>query len=199
MLLFDLGGVLVENSGFQRLSQLLKTSRDPDSIKDRWLTSIAVRRFELGQFSPNEFANAFTSEWDISLSPEDFLAEFATWPRGFYSGAPEILRLLRTEHRVGCLSNSNALHWERFGGFKRDFDFTFSSHLMGCIKPEKQAFHHVLKACAAEPEETYFFDDSLPNVRSAEEIGLKAFHVEGFNEVMRILRHEGLLRAQNLG
>ena len=49
ILLFDLGGVLVDFAGFEGLSRLHPQLSDPAAIRDRWIASEAVRSFELGQ------------------------------------------------------------------------------------------------------------------------------------------------------
>jgi hypothetical protein len=66
--LFDLGGVLIENSGFDALQELLPYTLDKTALKEQWLNSSAVRRFELGQLAPDAFAVQFLQEWRIGLS-----------------------------------------------------------------------------------------------------------------------------------
>ena len=193
LLLFDLGGVLIENNVFESLARLLPESVDSSTLKNRWLASAAVRQFELGDLSPEDFAELFLSEWGLPLTPDAFLREFLSWPSGFYPGAREMLRDLRNRYRVGCLSNSNVLHWEKFGGFRDDFDVALSSHRLGAIKPDDKVFVRTLAVCNVEPSGVWFFDDSLANVRAAERLGLRAFHVEGFSRVLNTLRNEGLL------
>lgn len=192
LLLFDLGGVLIENATFARLSVLSPRPADASALKDRWLASPAVRRFELGETSPDEFARAFIDEWGITLSLAAFLAEFTAWPVGFYPGARALLRSLRERYRVGCLSNSNVLHWEKFGGFKEDFDIALASHRLGAIKPQQQAFVRALEVCGAAPPDVYFFDDSPANVDAAKRLGIRAFHVDGIGQLRDVLRAQGL-------
>lgn len=192
LLLFDLGGVLIENSTFTRLNDLWGEQKSCDALKSRWLTSPAVRRFELGKCPPDEFAIAFIAEWKLSLSPEAFLEEFYSWPSAFYPEARNTLCKLRQKYRVGCLSNSNALHWEKFGGFKDDFDIAISSHQLGAIKPDCDAFLKALDVCCATPSAVCFFDDSIANIHTAESLGLRAFHVDGFDALLNVLREEHL-------
>lgn len=194
LLLFDLGGVLVENAGFERLNQMLGDAIDVGQLKDKWLASPTVRRFELGLVSPDEFASGFVAEWGLACTGQTFLSEFACWPKGFYAGARELLARLRQSHRVGCLSNSNPLHWERFGGFEGDFDVALSSHLLGAIKPDRECFNRAFLKCGVEAEDVVFFDDSLTNVLAARALGVRAFHVDGFREVVHVLENEGLVR-----
>lgn len=193
LLLFDLGGVLIENSTFESLNRLLREPMEVTALRDRWLLSSAVRRFELGAISPADFAEAFIAEWEIQLSSQAFLREFLSWPRGFYAGARETIRDLRQRYRVACLSNSNVLHWEKFGGLENDFDIALSSHQLGVIKPDDEAFLCAFRACEVDPSMVYFFDDSSANVSTARRLGVRAFQVEGIAPLIHTLYVEGLL------
>jgi glucose-1-phosphatase len=192
LLLFDLGGVLIENDACACLNRLLPLPLADASIKERWLVSPAVRRFELGEISPQDFAEKFIAEWGIKLPADAFLHEFIAWPKGFYPEARETIRVLRQMYRVGCLSNSNSLHWEKFGGFQEDFDIALSSHRLGAIKPDQEAFTRALSECGVNPSEVCFFDDILTNVNAAQSIGMRAFQVDGFNALQNVLRRLGL-------
>ena len=193
LLLFDLGGVLTQNDAFHRLKTLLNSPDDRDTLKERWLQSPAVRGFELGSLSAERFAADFTDEWQLPLSTEAFLDEFVSWPKGFYPGVRDTLQQLRNRYRIACLSNSNPLHWQRFGGFSDDFDHTFFSHLLGVIKPDPQAFELALAHCQVEAEAVYFFDDCHSNVDAAQQLGMQAFQVDGFSALQQQLQALGLL------
>lgn len=151
-----------------------------------------VRRFELGAIDSNEFSRQFVDEWQPRCSAADFIAEFVTWPKGFYPGALDLLATLRKTHRIGCLSNSNTLHWARFD-FPGVFDVALSSHLMGAIKPDAACFEQTIAACEVEPDEVLFFDDSLANVEAANTFGIRASHVDGFVPLCTAIAFEGLL------
>jgi len=194
LLLFDIGGVLVENVGFDRLNDLLPTRMSNAAIKSKWLSCPVVRDFELGLTSPETFAQRLLEKWNISLGVGAFLAAFTSWPKGFYPGAVELLQRLRQHYTVACLSNSNALHWERFDGFRQHFHVSLSSHLLGVIKPDEECFDRALRECDAAPREAIFFDDSLDNVHSARKLGIQAFHVCGLGEVHRALSESSLLQ-----
>jgi len=193
LLLFDLGGVLLENATFESLSRLLPEPANLVTVKDRWLASPTVRRFELGKMPADQFAEAFIDEWKIRLTPDAFLKEFESWPNGFYPRAAETLSTLRGRYRVGCLSNSNVVHWERFGGFNDHFDIALSSHQLGAIKPDDDAYLRALRQCGAAPSATWFFDDQPVNVETAQRLGIRAYHVEGMTDLLRVLQSEGLL------
>lgn len=192
LLMFDLGGVLIESSVFANLNRLLPEPLDDAAIKQRWLHSAAVRRFELGEISAEEFAERFIAEWRLEWSATAFLTEFAAWPRAFFPGARETLRELRKNHRLACLSNSNVLHCERFRDYEQDFDVALFSHRLGVIKPDPEAFELALSKCGVEADQTYFFDDCAANIDTAQRLGIKGFQVAGFESLSRVLRQQGL-------
>lgn len=193
VLLFDLGGVVVENVGFERFNALLPAPIPEERLKTRWLASPAVRSFESGRCTPEVFARGVVAEWQLPLSPDAFLEAFTYWPRGLYAGASELVAALRERYVVGCLSNSNAIHWQRFDGFRDHFDVSLSSHLLGEVKPDPQCFMRALQACGTSAAEVAFFDDALVNVTAARSLGIEAFHVNGLAEVRQVLERNGWL------
>ena len=193
-LLFDLGGVLVDNVTFERLSAIPQIGMTEAEIKSKWLASPTVRLFELGDLSPPLFAKRFVEEWKMLVEPEVFLADFAGWPKGFYPGAPELLADLRNSFKVACLSNSNSLHWARLNSLTKHFDLALSSHLLEAIKPDALCFERALQECHAAGQQAAFFDDSIENVIAARTFGLQAFHVFGLDHVTHVLTEQGWLR-----
>jgi glucose-1-phosphatase len=193
VLLFDLGGVLVENVGFERFNALLTSSIPLEELKTQWLESPAVRAFETGKCTPESFARDVVANWRLPLSPEEFLEAFTYWPKGLYAGASEVLAVLRERFVVACLSNSNAIHWQRFDGLLEHFDYSLSSHLLGEVKPDSMCFARALQECNTSVGEVAFFDDSITNVAGARALGIKSFHVNGFSELRLTLAENGWL------
>ena len=192
VILFDLGGVLVENAGEQGLSSMLPHQLGRHEIWTRWLASDAVRRFERGEIAPEVFAARFIEEWGLALEPAAFMESFAAWPRGLFDGAAALVRNLRAQHRVACLSNTNALHWARLPELPELFDSIFASHLTGLLKPDAEAFEHVLRELDVRADAVWFFDDLLQNVEAARKVGIRAVQVRTFADVGPALRARGL-------
>ncbi|HVC30878.1 MAG TPA: HAD family phosphatase [Steroidobacteraceae bacterium] len=192
VILFDLGGVLVEARGRDALQTMLARKLDPDAIMARWLASPAVGRFERGLIPPEAFAEEFIAEWDLALGPDEFLESFAAWVKGFFDGAEALVRTLRGRHRVACLSNINAVHWARLPQLPEMFDAVFASHLTGLMKPDREAFEHALRALAVRPDAVVYFDDLAPNVEAARSLGMRAVQVAALSDIERALRAQGL-------
>ena len=92
VLLFDLGGVLIDFAGFEEMRHLLPEGLDRSGIRDRWIHSESVQLFERGDIKPEEFARRLIGEFHLELSAEEFLQEFVSWARGPYPGALALLR-----------------------------------------------------------------------------------------------------------
>jgi HAD superfamily hydrolase (TIGR01509 family) len=193
VLLFDLGGVLVDVGTFDAVRAMVGATVDDDELKRRWLRSPAVRSFELGRVSPDAFAAQFVEEWQVPVTPEAFLCEVHSWIRQPYPGAMDLLERLRVGHHVACLTNCNELHWSQLTPLLNCFDSAFSSHLLGEIKPDPKAFEAVMSELGVEPHAVRFFDDSRPNVEAARRLGIESFQVNGLDDVLRVVTEGGLL------
>ena len=114
------------------------------------------------------------------------MKEYEYFPKDFYPGARELLTDLSKKYRIAVLSNTNELHWSRFGKeecFAGFADRCFVSHLTGFMKPDMDAFLYVVDKLACEPGRILFFDDNLPNVVAARSAGMQAEHVRDFNDL----------------
>jgi putative hydrolase of the HAD superfamily len=188
ILLFDLGGVLIESVHFEELRRLMLSSLSDQELRNIWMRSPAVRAFEGGKVSAAEFGQTITKEFGISVSADDFIAQFKTWPKGFYAGAQALVEHLRQSYRVGCLSNSNSLHWGSH--IESVFDFAYSSHLTGFMKPDATAFEHVVRGQGVRAEEICFFDDSVINIDAARKVGMEAHNTVGFQGLIEVLEKQ---------
>ena len=196
VLLFDLGGVLVEFSGVEGLRELLRTPSDQAAIRQRLIACSLLRQFEVGALEPSAFAEAFVTEWDLVVPPATFLAEFRSWSRALLPGARELLDALRPRYRLAALSNSNAVHWDRNTtelGVTGLFDAAYSSHQLGCHKPEPAIYREALARLGVGADRVVFFDDFEPNVAGARAEGITAFQVRGVEQLADCLRQHGFL------
>ena len=135
-------------------------------------------------------------EWRLALDPRAFLALFRAWNRGPFEGALDLLDRLRPHYTLACLSNTNAVHWEDIldgHGLRPCFDRHYASHLLGMAKPDPEVYGFVAEDLGRAAAEIVFFDDSLENVAGAQDLGMKAYRVEGLAELSRRLDALGLL------
>ena len=195
MVLFDLGGVLLQLQGVPSMRELSGISSD-DELWNRWLGCPWVRRFESGAYSDADFARGVVDDWGLSISPSAFLQEFRTWPSGPLPGAEALLTEVMARVPVGCFSNTNALHWnEHLAGWPlvQLLETRFLSFEIGLLKPDRQAFDYVADKVGPPPGQVLFLDDNLANVEGAIAAGFSAVRVAGVPEARQALVASGVL------
>jgi HAD superfamily hydrolase (TIGR01509 family) len=181
IVLFDLGGVLVDLGGVGPMKELSAIDTD-DEFWDRWLTCRWVRGFERGECTPDEFAAGIVEDWGLSATPAAFLDAFRQWPGRLFPGAETLVEEVHAMVPIGCLSNTNALHWDHHFGtwpILENFDYRFLSYELGVVKPDRELFEQVAKVLPAPTENVLFLDDNLVNVNGAIDAGFVARHVRG--------------------
>jgi glucose-1-phosphatase len=196
VVLFDLGGVLIELSGVASMRELTGIDNE-DELWRRWLGCPWVRSFESGQCSADEFAAGVVADWRLTVAPQIFLDAFEAWPVGPFAGADALVRSVRRSVATGCLSNTNALHSDHFAGSPLGdaFDFRFMSYELGLLKPDREIFDRVAELLPASPGQVLFLDDNQLNVDGALDAGFVAARVRGVAEAEQALVAAGVLTA----
>jgi glucose-1-phosphatase len=186
-IIFDLGGVLVKLVGVPRMMELCSgQGLSVDGMWRRWLSSPAVRLFESGKLTSEEFGRRIVKEFGMDIPSSQYLEEFTLWPVGKYPGVNELLASVKKRLTIASLSNTNDLHWNRMVSemdFIHLFDYNFPSHLTGRLKPDAEAFLAAAKEMGIRPGEALFLDDNLINVEGAKNAGMDAVEVHGVTGV----------------
>jgi len=196
LILFDIGGVLVELGDISSNTAWFKPELSPKENWDLWLTAPNSHALEKGEISPREFALEFIAENKLDIDAGLFLEKFRDWVIGFYPGAIELLQLLSQTYRIGVFSNITEIHWPPIeseliqSGAISDY---FASYLIGHAKPDVDAFQFVVNELGVTPETIFFVDDNLINVQGARKAGMVAEQVVGLEQLKSTLRQYGLL------
>ena len=196
VILFDLGGVLIELSGMQTFLGWSGEGMTPEKVWEKWLSSPTVRDFETGRIDHNVFADLIIEEMSLSVGSEHFLDEFISWPSGLFPGARDLLNRIPAEYILAVLSNTNALHWPRMMdeiGHDEVFDHFFASHIIGKLKPDLEVFEHVLTELNCNPDSILFIDDNRLNVEAASRAGIVAEESRGIEQAMQVLIQYGVI------
>ena len=189
IVLFDLGGVLFDFGGVPAMKALAAID-DDDELWSRWLTCRWVRAFERGDCSADAFAAGVVDDWQLQIDAETFLASFRSWLGGPLTGAEELVADTKRVLPVGCLSNTNTVHWTDTEGkwsILREFDVRFLSFEMGCVKPDHEIFERVAQTLGSEPNRILFLDDNRINTDAAREADFRAVRVKGVDGARRAL------------
>lgn len=196
LLLFDIGGVLIQLSGVDQMLTWTQGLHTEDELWELWLRSRSVKAFETGRISPLDFALTFIREFSLPVDAPTFLEAFTSWTSRPYPGFDEVMQGIRTGYLTASLSNTNELHWHQLCGtlqIDRLFDHNFPSHELGCMKPDKASFCHVLNTLGVPPEETLFFDDTPANIEAARSLGIRAHRVCGVDQLRQTLTELDIL------
>ncbi|MCB0972933.1 MAG: HAD-IA family hydrolase [Actinobacteria bacterium] len=200
VMVFDLGGVLLDTAGLPPVIPELVAPRSGDfaglghdvatfvgrdrvwsraELWARWLGCSATDDFESGQIDAEEFARRIVDELELGVAPGAVRARMDSWLAGPLPTALDLLAELRQGHpgvRLVCFSNSNPIHWpQKQRWFGEYLDAMFSSHLLGVAKPHDAAFEAVRAGLGTEPSRIGFIDDNQVNVDAATRAGWRAF------------------------
>lgn len=196
VVLFDLGGVLIELAGVGKMLEWAPDLGSTDELWRRWLHSEAVRRFETGRIGREEFAAALVGEFALPVSHGEFIDAFTWWPRSLFPGAHELLSRMRDRYTIASVSNTNEIHWERFAttwSLAEAFHHNFPSHLVGKLKPDAEYFEHVLADLGVPASRVLFIDDNIINVKAAAKLGMATRRVVGVDGAQAAFVELGLL------
>ncbi len=196
VILFDVGGVLVELTGVDQMMAWTEHRHSVDELWRLWLESPTVRDFEAGRIPANDFSKRLVDEFDLAAMPEEIIRAFDGWIDGPYAEAEPLLDALRGRYRLGTLSNTNERHWPRFldeMGMGVRFDCHFPSHKTGKLKPDHECFDNVIQELGTSPERILFLDDNELNVTAARESGIRSERVVTARGASDCLRTMGLL------
>jgi HAD superfamily hydrolase (TIGR01509 family) len=195
VVLFDLGGVLIDVGGVPPMREMSGIDSD-EELWRRWLTCRWVRSFERGGCSAEDFAAGVVDDWKLSVEPAVFLDAFHKWPGGPLPGAEGLVERVRAVVPAGCLSNTNAMHWEHhFSKYPiyEQFDYRFLSFQLGIVKPDRELFDRVAELLPVAADRVLFLDDNAMNVEGATDAGFIARHTRGVDEARTALVAAGVL------
>lgn len=192
VLLFDLGGVVINWTGLQEMQKLLGNQHSLEEIQQKIAANPMSKLHGVGQCSTEEFVNSFIESFNLPFDAREFEVLYTSWAGFPYPGVLERLKELRKDYKLACLSNTNELHWEhllRKVGIEDVFDHCFASHLLQKAKPDPEIYDVVLNELNSEPGEVCFFDDALENIEAACDLGMKTCPVDARTGVLPHLKN----------
>jgi FMN phosphatase YigB (HAD superfamily) len=194
VVLFDLGGVLIDFNGVGAMRELAGID-DEDEAWRRWLSCRWVRDFERGACSIEAFSDGVVADWALPIDGPAFATAFSGWVGDELPGAGRLVAETQAAVPVGCLSNSNALHWEHRARwpFLEELDFRFLSFQLGVLKPDRDLFERVAELLPVDRAAVLFLDDNQINVDGAVEAGFQAARTRGVTEARSALESTGVL------
>lgn len=194
--LFDIGGVLIELNGLPSIAKLLDSDQSLEDIYKYWMSAPSVIGHETGQLNTDEFAQAVVKDLKLSITPDAFMENFATWIVGTFPDSVDVINAIPSHIKVAALSNTSDAHWKEVEatGLTDVIEHLFLSHQIGHLKPSAPAFQAAVDGLGLPPSEIVFFDDVIENVDAANAFGLLAHQALNPTQARAILTDYGVIQ-----
>jgi haloacid dehalogenase superfamily, subfamily IA, variant 3 with third motif having DD or ED/haloacid dehalogenase superfamily, subfamily IA, variant 1 with third motif having Dx(3-4)D or Dx(3-4)E len=193
-IIFDFGGVIL-NIDFNKTHKAFADLgvKDFYEMYSQKNADHLFRHLEEGKLSEDEFYDAFRRSIKLELTNEQIKNAWNALLVSYRKEALNTLKVIKEKYQLYLLSNTNSIHQWAFnkiydeeigkGSLEDYFDKVYFSHKIGYRKPDKEAYEYVLKENNLSPAQTLFIDDSIQNIKPAEELGIQAIFLK---EGMRI-------------
>jgi len=195
-LIFDLGNVIYDidySLTFNKLNSRLQES--DHELGKKFMVSDTHFNLEMGKISEEIFRNGvreyFKQDWDDAWIDEIWNALLVDIPMDRI----QLLLRLKQRYKLYLLSNTNSIHFkivEQVFRQKLDgtewsmlFEKVFLSHEMGLRKPSEEIYREVVRQIGGEAHECLFFDDLPENLKGAEKVGMKTYHIDQPTSLIR--------------
>lgn len=180
----------------QELSPILNIPVEEIELEKTKNFPLFIKLME-GKLSEDGYIKKFLeiTKWNISI--EDFKNVVRKVLKKKIPGTIDILKELKKHYKLVLLSD-NVREWvEYILKVNKDleiFDYKFFSYELESIKEDNITFVKVLDKIKAKPEEVFFIDDSLENIKSAESIGITGVQFTTAEELEQKLKEKLILK-----
>lgn len=196
-IVFDLGNVVFDIS-FDRMYRYWaeRNGIGADELKERLVFDETYRRFERGELTPDAYRDYAIGKLGLGMDYAEFDRGWNNIYLNALPGMPNLIQVLESRHRLGALTNTNAIHaerWrERYATILQHFDRILCSFELGARKPEREIYVCMLERLNTGPENILFFDDKPENVEGAKECGIRAFQANSCAQIVLLLEESGI-------
>ena len=203
-IIFDLGGVILdidESIVYKELEKMGFTTSELSHSKE---FMEIMSKFDTGIYTAPTFrkkVKAYIGQ--EKMTDKRFDAIWNSMLLDIPSERIKAIEKVKKHYKIFLMSNSNEIHYDlyvrdlqlRFG--YREFDelfnksyFSFAEHLE---KPDPRFFELILEHERLLPEETLFIDDTAENIKAAQSLGIRTYHIRR-DELVRNLFENGVLK-----
>lgn len=181
-IIFDFGDVFINLEKEKSVEEFKKLGLDGPNE-----TLLAQNDlFEKGQITDVQFVESF-HQFIPNASIEEIVTAWNSVIGDFPLYRLEFLQLLSNKYRLFLLTNTDAIHINRFEhkvgmsfytDFYRCFEKVYYSYEMGMRKPQPEIFTTIMNKHDLSPKRTLFVDDKKENTDIAESLGLHVWNLQ---------------------
>ena len=203
-IIFDLGGVILdidETIVYKELEKLDISTMELARSKE--FTEL-MSKFDTGIYTAPTFRKRMKAlVHQEKMTDQKFDAIWNAMLLDIPRERIEAIEKVKKHYKIFLMSNTNVIHYDlyvrdlqlRFG--YHEFDelfhksyFSFAEHLE---KPDPRFFELILDHEGLVPEETLFIDDTEKNIKVAQSLGIRTYHISR-EELVRNLFENGVLK-----
>lgn len=191
-----MGGVLVDldaQRSFDQLTNLL--GQDLSNQKKMYQI---LDDYEVGAFSEGSFLHRLQRLTSGIVTERQLVDAWNAMLGPLNKKRFQMITSLKKKYHLYLLSNTNHTHLQYFHKYLKETQFienfeeryfakAYYSHQIRLSKPDPKVYEYVIKDAQIRPEESLFIDDTIANVESAKEVGLKAVHHNPTNEITEMI------------
>jgi FMN phosphatase YigB (HAD superfamily) len=185
-IIFDFGGVIYDiDHNLSKLAFQKLGVDNFDQLYGHHVQTHIFEQFETGKIDAEAFLAYLAKFLPAKTSKEDIIDAWCALLIGIDERKTNLLLELKKDYRLFLLSNSNILHYQRFieevngiADLRSVFDDVWFSHEKGKRKPDLSFFNELVEANQLNVKETLFIDDLLTNIKAAEKVRLKTWHIQ---------------------
>lgn len=154
----------------------------------KWHADLALinQQFEKGEITEMEFIEGFqkylpyATVEEIRTAWNSILLDFPLYRL-------EFLQLLSKKYRLFLLSNTDAIHIDKFehnvgisfySDFYQCFEKVYFSFELGMRKPDLEIFNYLIDQHELSPKRTLFIDDKKENTDAAFKLGIQVWNLQ---------------------
>ena len=196
-IIFDFGDVFINLEKEKSVEEFKKLGLD--SPNEVLLAQNDL--FEKGQITDIQFVESF-HQFIPNASIEEIVTAWNSVIGDFPLYRLEFLQLLSNKYRLFLLTNTDAIHINRFEhkvgmsfytDFYRCFEKVYYSYEMGMRKPQPEIFTTIMNKHDLSPKRTLFVDDKKENTDIAESLGLHVWNLQvGKEDVVHLFDQKHL-------
>jgi FMN phosphatase YigB (HAD superfamily) len=186
-ILFDLGGVILDINVQATLKRFYELGFPPDLLQYPLnMSTDLFYRYETGRIGTGEFRDELRRVTGIDLSDKDLDEAWIAMIVGIPKERTRLIQKLSERYDLYMLSNTSPLHapvYEKMyleaAGVPMHYVFKkiYYSFVIGCHKPDAEAWKYVIGDAGIIPEETLLLDDNIHNIKVSQELGFQAIHI----------------------
>ena len=203
-IIFDLGGVILDIDETIVYKELEKLGINTSELARSKEFIEIMSKFDTGIYTAPTFRKKMkTLIGQGKMTDKRFDAIWDAMLLDIPRERIEAIEKIKKHYKIFLMSNTNVIHYDlyvrdlqlRFG--YNEFDelfnksyFSFAEHLE---KPDPRFFELILDHEGLLPKETLFIDDTEKNIKVAQTLGIRTYHIRR-DELVRNLFENGVLK-----